>query len=304
MSLYRVIGKASYRNHAPGELFEAKLDYQTELRAIRRGNILLVKKSHPALVDGSWRLPTREGKIWFVVPVHGREELTRVCLRQLARTCDAVAATAVIIGEGEVLDYAHDTLGFATVRRSNRYLGAKFNDGFELACSDRYNPRRADFVVPCGSDDMVDPVVFDKLPSDGTIGVFHRLAVVDETRTRVTPIRYVGMAGGIGIRIIPRDLIAKADYRPADEDRPRAIDASTFMGICRAIGGRKPGMRNLDRHAYQIVDWKSSGEQLNTYKAVVGHGRRVSYDPLEVLADLFPEALDEMRALIPEAAVA
>src|SRR5690349_10276090 len=106
----------------------------------------------------------RPKRVWFVVPVFGREELTAVCLRQLAWTCEQMArydleATAVVIGEDLSLDVAQE-LGFATVRRDNTQLGRKFNDGYQLACDPAYNPEPADYVVPCGSDDWVDPVIF------------------------------------------------------------------------------------------------------------------------------------------------
>jgi len=123
-------------------------------------------------------------RIYFVVPVHGREALTRVCLRQLRRTCDELDhyATAVVIGEGDILDFAYD-LGFATVERDNQSLGAKFNDGYQLACDPRYNPHPADYVVPCGSDDWIDPVVFRRLPGPNEVGVFRHMAVVNEDKT-------------------------------------------------------------------------------------------------------------------------
>jgi hypothetical protein len=75
--------------------------------------------------------------LWFCVPVHGRLTLTRICLRQLRRTCDTlqengIHATAVIVGDDENLDVALE-LGFGTVRRDNRFLSRKFNDGIQFA---------------------------------------------------------------------------------------------------------------------------------------------------------------------------
>jgi hypothetical protein len=107
--------------------------------------------------------------LWFCVPVAGRERLTGICLRQLRRTCDSltqegVDATAVIVGDDTNLDTAHE-LGFATVERDNQYLSRKFNDGMQLACDRRYNPRPADYVVPLGSDDWVDHNIFLDLPA-------------------------------------------------------------------------------------------------------------------------------------------
>lgn len=240
-------------------------------------------------------------RVWFVVPVHGRLDVTRVCLRQLARTCDAMAdygldASAVVVGDDESLDVAED-LGFGTVRRDNAALGRKFNDGFQLACDPEFNPEPADYVVPCGSDDWIDPVVFRTLPPQDTIGIFRRLAVVDENRERLTRL-HIHYKTAAGPKIIPRGLIAAAGCRPSEEDRKRAIDASTMEGIKRAVG-YWPKMAELDVHDYQIVDWKSHGEQLNSYQAVGRYGRGPeSCEPFEVLGEFYPsEAIEEMRDL-------
>ena len=238
-------------------------------------------------------------RLWFVVPVHGREDLTRVCLRQLRRTCDQlthVEATAVVIGEGKILRFAR-RLGFATVERDNTLLGRKFNDGYQLACDPDYNPRPADWVVPCGSDDWIDPRALDHLPGD-QIGAFRMFAAVNETRTRISRMQ-VGYAGGVGVRVIPRRFVEQAGYRPAEEDRKRACDTSTLVGLSRANRGQQPPIVYLDRHELQIVDWKSTSEQLNSY-ADLGSYRRGEEqdDPFTVLAGVFPrESLEEMRAL-------
>jgi hypothetical protein len=246
-------------------------------------------------------------RLCFVVPAHGRVDLTRVCLRQLARTCQALApdiqATAVVIADDENLDTA-DGLGFATVRRDNKQLGRKFNDGYQLACDPAFNPHPADYVVPCGSDDWVDPVIFHQLPPENTIGVFRQIAVVNEDQTRLSRLR-VGWKGGAGVRIIPRSLLELVGYRPAEEDRQRAIDTSSLSGYRDALRGVMPPMVDLDVHPLQIVDWKTRGEQLNTYAMLRGFRRGdESTDPHGELAAVFPvEAIEEMRALAPRVAV-
>lgn len=239
-------------------------------------------------------------RVWFIVPVFGREELTRVCLRQLARTCAGAAehgvdATAVVIGDDSSVDLAED-LGFATVRRDNKHLGRKFNDGYQLACDPAYNPAPADYCVPCGSDDWVDPVIFQRLPGEA-IGVFRQIAVVNEDRTELMRLR-VGYKGGAGIRIIPRWLLERCGYRPADEDRKRAIDTSTLDGMYRTLGRRMPAMIDLDVHALQIVDWKSRGQQLNTYSMLRGYRRGAESEVWSAVGEWFPaEAVEEMREL-------
>ncbi len=239
-------------------------------------------------------------RVYFVVPVHGREALTRVCLRQLRRTCDAAReydadATAVVIGEGDILDFAYD-LGFATVERDNTALGRRFNDGYQVACDPRFNPDPADYAVPCGSDDWVDHVIFQRLPPPDTIGNFRQIAIVNEDQTALARLR-VSKPIGCGVRIIPASLIAAAGYRPAEEDYSRMIDASTQHGITSALGRRQPRQVFLDVHPLQIVDWKTHGEQLNSYSMLAGR-RGAECDVWSTLAEFYPsESLEEMRAL-------
>ena len=239
--------------------------------------------------------------VWFVVPVHGREALTRVCLRQLRRTCDAAAAhnvdaSAVIVGDDASVDVAEE-LGFATVRRDNSQLGTKFNDGYQLACDPKFNPEPVDYVVPCGSDDWIDPIIFRQLPV-GAIGVFKHIGVVNPERTRIAHARIGGFANGAGIRIIPAEFVAKAGYRPAEEHRNRAIDASTYAGLRTANSWDVPPTVELDSHPWQIVDWKSRGEQLNGYELLRGFYQQEYDDPFAQLAEHYPaEALEEIRAL-------
>src|SRR5689334_1630264 len=108
--------------------------------------------------------------LWFIVPVHGRQQLAQICLRQLRRTCDQLTssgtyATAVIVGERHDLDALNvDELGFGWVERDNEFTSRKFNDGIQLACDPAYNPAPADYVVPLGSDDWVHPYLFNPLP--------------------------------------------------------------------------------------------------------------------------------------------
>lgn len=243
------------------------------------------------------------GTLWFVIPGHGRLSLTAVCLRHLARTCETlsaggIAASAVVIADDENLDTARD-LGFATVRRENAPLGRKWNDGYQLACDPEHNPRPADFVVPMGSDDWIDPeLLFSaELPADDEILCFRRAAFVNEDATRLARL-YVGYDGGLGIRVIPRALIEARRYRPAEEDRKRAIDASTWIGISRALG-RPPRVRYGDLHSLQMVDWKSpGGEQLNSYESCRVFVESEVADPFGELAGFYPpDALDEMRAV-------
>lgn len=236
--------------------------------------------------------------LWFVVPAHGRAELGRVCLRQLRRTCDllsaeGIEATAVVIGDDENLDTALE-LGFGTVRRNNDFLGRKFNDGFQLACDPAFNPRPADYAMPYGTDDWVDHRILLNLPKPDTILAFCTLCLVREDGKEMTA-RHLNNQGGAGLRVYPRELIAAANYRPADEDRSRGCDSSTIANL-KKFTAFQITYRYIDPR--QIVDWKSS-TQINRYDSVAWrpYGERWE-DPFTALGDFYsPTALNEIREL-------
>lgn len=236
--------------------------------------------------------------LWFVVPAHGRLELSAICLRQLRRTCDAltdhgIEATAVVVADDENLDTAWE-LGFATYERDNQFTSRKFNDGIQLAMDKRYNPHPADWVVPCGSDDWVDWQLFTDLPRPDTMVAFQNMSFVSEDGRELTS-RFIGNRGGCGIRIYTRHVMERLGFRPADEDRRRGCDTSMLINLNKAWPLR---IEHRASDPLQIVDWKTAGGNLNPYDHVVArHRGQPAVYPFEVLADRFPvEALDEMSA--------
>ena len=174
--------------------------------------------------------------LWFVMPAHGRAALTRICLTQLRHTCDQLAvfgvdASAVVIADDENLDAAA-CLGFWGYEQDNAFLGRKFNDGYELAAR-----QGVDYVVPLGSDDWIHPdlIAGADLPK-GRIRCARRLVMVDEGGDWYMRLR-IAYDGGIGMRIIPTELMQPLGYRPCGEDRKRAIDTHTLRGITTAHPG-------------------------------------------------------------------
>ena len=236
--------------------------------------------------------------LWFVVPAHGRLALSRICLRQLRRTIDdledaGVRASAVVVASDENLDTARE-LGFGTVERNNRFLSRRFNDGFQLAFDKGVNPRPADYVVPIGSDDWVDPAILLDLPPRDTVVGFQRISFVREDGLELTE-RFLDYAGGCGIRIYPRACFRPFGFRPADEDRVRGCDTSILVNMKRTLPFK---LEHREIDARQIVDWKSPGSNRNSYAEVAGRWRgSPPVDPSEALRDLFPaEALADMAA--------
>lgn len=247
--------------------------------------------------------------LWFVMPVHGRLPLARICLRQLRRTCDAlgeagVEATAVIVAEkDELATLLLDELGFASIPMGNEFLSRRFNAGILLAFEKTYNPRPADYVVPIGSDDWVDWRLFTNLPAPDTMVGFQRISFVREDGREMT-CRHLNYDGGSGIRIYPRQLMEPLSFWPGD-DRKRACDTGILTAL-RGCWGDEMKISYPWNDARSLVDWKSPTEQLNTYDGVGIHRGESMGDPFEELAEFFPaEALEEMQAhygLMPVAA--
>jgi len=235
--------------------------------------------------------------LWFVVPAHGREKLSRICLTHLRHTCDelegaGVEATAVVIADDDNLDTAQD-LGFGWVRRDNRFTSRKFNDGVQLAMDRKYNDRPADYVVPFGSDDWVDWRLFLELPDARTMVGFQRMAFVKEDGRELT-VRHLDNQGGSGIRIWPRRVMQAVGFRPADEDRQRGCDTSMLVNVTKRFPRLRVEHRDID--PLQIVDWKTSGEQLNPYSDVSARYKfELMRDPFTVLAGRYPD--DALRAM-------
>jgi hypothetical protein len=236
--------------------------------------------------------------LWFIVPAYGRLSLSAICLRQLRRTCDSlrengVEATAVVIADDENLDIARE-LGFGTIEAPNQFVSRKYNDGIQLACDPDFNPRPAEYVVPCGSDDWVDWRLFTDLPPKGQVVGFQRLSFVREDGLEMVQ-RFVNVRGGCGIRIYPKEILARLGYRPADEDRYRACDTSILTNLYKIT---QFNVKHREIDPRQIVDWKSASNQLNPYDSLTFHKTFANpQDPFVALAELYPaDALAEMRA--------
>lgn len=236
------------------------------------------------------------GKLIFVVPTHGRGRLAEVCLRQLRRTCVALnhtglETTAVVVGDSSG---TATRLGFTFLQRPNRPLGAKWNHGYEVACRDM----GADWVVPLGSDDWVDPkfITSAALPLPGTVRCARRSTIVNPERTAMAEL-WIPYAGGDGVRIWPRALLEPVGFRPVEEERQRGMDTSMLRRL--KARGIKPRMVYHDLHPQQIVDFKSADRQLNTYSDSLTFLQGTELDePLTRLRIHFPkEAIEEMAAL-------
>ena len=237
-------------------------------------------------------------RLAFVVPAHGRFELSAVCLRQLARTCAELAdhgirATAVVVADDENLDVAAN-LGFATVCQQNEPFGRKWNDGIEYAC--RY--LGADYVVPFGTDNWITAdLVARQIPRRGGIGAHRVVTLVHESGRRAVTLR-VSYHGGDGIRTFPAGMLEPLGWRPAEDDKRRAIDTSIFNRLTQRYG-KAPRFEYTDLEPLQVVGFQSEDEQLNDYRSLRARfGGEERHDVWSWLRTAYPaDAVAEVRAV-------
>lgn len=232
--------------------------------------------------------------IWFVVPARRRYDVSRVCLTQLAATCEQLTAggnpaSAVVIADDENIDIA-ENLGFGVVERPNSPLGRKWNDGYELAAR-----AGVDYVVPLGTDDFVTAdFIAGYLPADHEVRCSRLSSVVSEDGRFIAPLR-IPYDGGDGVRVWPTGLLKPLNYRPIEEDKSRALDTSM---LSRIAAHTHVTMRYFDSTPWQIVDWKTGRTQMNGYAACLTYRDGEPQDPWRTLKGVYPAAaLKAMRAV-------
>lgn len=198
--------------------------------------------------------------LWLVVPVHGREGITRLCLEQKAHLLHELAgfgveAHVLVVGNDGNLGTARE-LGFATLVRPN-VLGLKLNDGLEWACREG----GADFVSFVGSDDWTLPAYMAALPAPDKVRASRYQAFVSPDGSRLMVRPQAKPLGG-SPWIIPRTALAAVGFRPvAREDRMSGMD----FQIAGALGDKRAHFARFilwDDDPLRMVDFKGRGEQI------------------------------------------
>lgn len=256
-------------------------------------------------------------RLWLVVPVHGREALTRVCLEQKALLVDELAglgveANVVVVGDDGNLDTARE-LDFPVLERPN-VLGRKLNDGFEWACREG----GADYVSFCGSDDWVlAEFLADFRPN--RVRSAKVQAFVSPAGDQLIVRQAKGSMGGAPW-VIPATLLRRNGYRPVPPAREHKMSGMDFLvarallpGVVRQGGTRATFERRaqfLEEKAAQnwvfdhgpaddlrMVDFKGTGEQITSWSLVIPRQRntliRDEADVWGTLATRYPLPLVE-----------
>lgn len=243
-------------------------------------------------------LTVKRPTLWFVIPCFQRFELAAISLAHLASVCAelrerGIQADACVIADDANLAVA-EGLGFATINRSNEYLGRKLNDGYAYA-----HDSGADYVIPFGSDDFLTAdVIARSLPeADDTISVFRHAGIVNETGTKMVKIS-ITYPGGIGVRIWPLKFFEPLGYRPVPEMAQRAMDGATHESVLRSLGRRKLPFVYHESDPLEIVEFKGT-DNLNAYSEVrQAFAETETDDPWGELAEFYPtKMLSDLQAL-------
>lgn len=233
-------------------------------------------------------------RLCFVIPAHGRLPLARICLAHLAEVCSEVQGTAVVLADDENFAVAR-RLGLQVLRRPNEPLGRKLNDGLEYAA------REAPYVMPIGTDDLIAPELVQRmiethegLGDPDAVACVREMATIDPTGSEINLLR-VPYEGGPGVRLYPSEMIVRAEGRPAEEDRMRALDGSVQRGLAK-VGPLR--FLYVESDPLELVDVKTAGENLNTYEMLLPYASSICDDPWEQLRSVYPAVtVDALESL-------
>lgn len=221
--------------------------------------------------------------LWFVTPAWRRYELSAICFDQRRDVMDRLASAGVptrcvVIADDANLDLARER-GFDVVEQDNRWLGRKFNDGIEYA-----RKNGADWIVPIGSDDWIDPNYLVPLPTRPRCSRWY-VAVERES------IHQFDLPIGPG-RMIP---VAALPSRPADDRLRRGVDRSIAMHLGQTKWERR------DVHPLQYVGFRGARHITTVSKLRGAHGDVELDDPWRRLAEHYPaEFVDRAREAMAE----
>jgi hypothetical protein len=227
-------------------------------------------------------------RLWLVIPVHGREGLTRLCLEQKAYLVHELAGLGVeahvlVVGDDANIDTARE-LGFETLERPNVHLGRKINDGFEWACREG----GAQYVSFVGSDDWVMAEFMADFPEPDRVRSAGHQAFVSPGGQRLIVRKAPGPMGGAPW-VIPTALLAECGFRPVWRDQKMSgMDYLIVRTLQPKPMPRLKGEPPPDREArlaqkarelrrydqrpadlLRMVDFKGTREQITDWATVV-----------------------------------
>jgi hypothetical protein len=176
-------------------------------------------------------------KVFVITPVWKRVDITKIVFYNFDRIknnlINHVDLNFVIIGDDDNLDIARK-YNFFTIKQNNKYLGRKFNDGFEFSIRNG-----ADAVLPVGSDSLItDSIVRSgaALSSHDNIVFSTKHSMLNEKGTRIGCINTAKLNKNQNkgaLWFYGKRLLEKAASRPCGEFRNSSCDRSTIETLTK-----------------------------------------------------------------------
>tara|TARA_Y100000310_G_C20628940_1_gene787526 strand:+ start:676 stop:1440 length:765 start_codon:yes stop_codon:yes gene_type:complete len=234
--------------------------------------------------------------IWIVIPAWRRYGVSSFVFEELRWMADVllkrkIKISIVVIADDENLNIAKK-YGFHTVVQNNKYLGKKFNDGYEYAFKNG-----ADAVIPSGSDSWIHPNFFltskcNTWKDKGYVLVSTQRALINESGEKFAiardDVKGRGYNKGV-LWVYPRSIMKKCKFRPCVDTAKSSCDRHTIEGITKASG--KITFIEHNHMFQQTVGFKNKHVQLWPYSVAKKGILRELSDPWGRLESKYPKGL-------------
>lgn len=220
----------------------------------------------------------------FITPAYRRFDLSRICFEQRFIECErlsknfGIEATCIVIADDDNLDIA-ENFGFPSVATDNRFLGKKWNDGYEAAVALGFT-----HVCPVGSDSWLNMDWWAgsvDIDDDDIVIAQRNYAVVNRAGTHRVhtwiPVEY-------GVHyVIPTPLLANRENRPCRDDVQKGCDTATMRRLA-------PFIRHIvfqESHPLEAVAFQSRPQITGYNNLRAKWGKSETDKPFEGLDDLY-----------------
>lgn len=222
-------------------------------------------------------------RLFFVTPAFRRYALAEVCFDQWKQVSAALAAhgvelRVVVISDDDNLDIAR-AAGFDTVERDNRWLGRRFNDGYEHAAE-----QGADWIAAIGSDSWIMPEYLLPLPEAHQTRRGHLLTCVRSDRLAELYVTNLG----VGPYLYHRSQLEHCAFRPCEDNISKGCDTSTWVGVAE---GYSVTWDERDVSQYQHISFRAYPHLTRYTRLWAAYGVRELHDPWSALAEHYPPDL-------------
>lgn len=232
---------------------------------------------------------------WIITPAWKRPEITEIVLQEfrwvIKKTKNHLNLNIVVVGDEPNLKIARRH-GFHAIYRDNKYLGRKFNDGYEYAFKNG-----ADLVVPIGSDSWVHPDVFLKTnlswKDNGSIYYSSNHSMMDESGRKLGLIKSLPVNNEYNkcaLLFYPRSLMKLCDFRPCNEKQKSSCDRSTIDSLSKK-NKKIRFIKNVDVNEIQYLAFKNKNIQLWKYSDYKAQFMKEEKAPWIFIEKYYPKEL-------------